>query len=171
MQGELEEEAGGRWRVRFVRRLRHPRERVWRALTEPEHLAAWFPTTVEGERAAGASLRFAFPGGEQPAFEGEMVTWDPPSVLEFRWGEDLLRFELHAAGEGTVLTLLDTLAERGKAARDAAGWHVCLNRLERYLSGAEPVEEKWRPVHAAYVERFGPEASTIGPPEAFSEIE
>ncbi len=35
--------------VRFSRRLPHPPEKVWRALTEAEHLAAWFPTTVEGE--------------------------------------------------------------------------------------------------------------------------
>ena len=35
--------------------------KVWRALTEAEHLAAWFPTTVEGDYAvAGAPLRFSF---------------------------------------------------------------------------------------------------------------
>jgi len=40
--------------LRFVRWLPHPPGKVWRALTEPEHLAAWFPTTVEGELAAGS---------------------------------------------------------------------------------------------------------------------
>jgi uncharacterized protein YndB with AHSA1/START domain len=32
--------------VRFTRLLPHPPEKVWRALTEAGHLAAWFPTTA-----------------------------------------------------------------------------------------------------------------------------
>src|SRR5438105_10315698 len=53
--GELER-AGDRWLLRFVRRLPHPPEKVWRALTEPEHVAAWFPADIEGERRSGAPL-------------------------------------------------------------------------------------------------------------------
>ena len=45
---------GERFVLTFRRRLAHPPERVWRALTEPEHLEHWFPTTIDGERAAGA---------------------------------------------------------------------------------------------------------------------
>ncbi|MCW2567279.1 MAG: hypothetical protein JWN54_1376, partial [Mycobacterium sp.] len=41
---------GGRWQLRFTRRLPHPPQKVWRALTEPEHLAAWFPTEIRGDR-------------------------------------------------------------------------------------------------------------------------
>ena len=171
-QGTLEQ-AGGRWRLRFVRTLPHRREKVWRALTEPAHLAAWFPADIEGERAAGARLRFVFRNGEGPPGEGEMVAFDPPSVLELRWGDELLRFELEPVGddaaEGCVLTLLDTFDELGKAARDAAGWHTCLDLLAIHLAGEEPrwdQMERWAQVHPGYVERLGPEASTIGPPEA-----
>src|SRR4051794_15127554 len=39
---------GQRWNVSFERTLPHPPEKVWRALTEAEHLKAWFPTTIEG---------------------------------------------------------------------------------------------------------------------------
>ena len=46
---------GDRFQLRFTRKLPHPPEKVWRALTEPKHLAAWFPTDVEGERAPGAA--------------------------------------------------------------------------------------------------------------------
>ena len=48
MYGELEQRSDGRWRLRFTRALAHPPEKVWRAITEPEHLAQWFPTTIEG---------------------------------------------------------------------------------------------------------------------------
>ena len=37
MEGTLED-AGGRWRLRFTRPLAHPPGKVWRAITEPEHL-------------------------------------------------------------------------------------------------------------------------------------
>lgn len=169
MYGGLERFDDGRWQLRFTRRFRHPREKVWRAVTEPEHLARWFPTTIDGERAAGARLRFAFPAGEGPPFEGEMLVFDPPSVMELRWGPDIIRLELQAAGEGTVLTLVDILEERGKAARDGAGWHVCLDALTGALRGESDggrSVETWNDVHPTYVERFGPQAATIGPPGA-----
>jgi uncharacterized protein YndB with AHSA1/START domain len=168
MYGDLEQLDGDRWRLRFTRTLRHPQEKVWRAVTEPEHLAHWFPTTIEGERAPGATLHFSFPQGEAEPFDGEMTAFEPPRVMELRWGPDLLRIELRQVPEGTELTLLDTLEERGKAARDGAGWHTCLDALEASLSGddgARATMGRWNEVHPRYVERFGPEAATIGPPE------
>src|SRR6201986_1735806 len=120
---------GERCTLRVPPRLAHPREKVWRAVTEPGHLAVWFPQEIVGERRAGAPLRFVSPAGD--AFDGRMVVFDPPSVLEFAWGPDLLRIELAADGPGTMLTLTDTFDDLGKAARDAAGWHECLDRLDR----------------------------------------
>src|SRR2546423_670092 len=76
---------------------------VWRALTEEQHLAAWFPTTIDGERAAGAKLSFAMREMEMPPMEGQMLAFDPPSLLELAWGEETLRFELAADGAGTLL--------------------------------------------------------------------
>lgn len=60
------------------------------------------------------------------------------------------------------------LDERGKAARDGAGWHDCLERLRLRLDGLEEEagsSEGWKDVHREYVRRFGPEASTVGPPD------
>jgi uncharacterized protein YndB with AHSA1/START domain len=161
--------AGERWQLRFVRTLAHPREKVWRALTEAEHQAAWFPDEMQGDRVVGATLRFVsreMP--DYPAFEGTVLVFDPPSLLEFTWGDDTLRFELEATAGGTILTLVDTFDEVGKAARDGAGWHVCLEQLAYSLDGAEfpwKPEEHWPEVNAAYVEHLGPDASTIGPPQ------
>ena len=171
--GKLEP-AGDRWQLRFTRDLPHPPEKVWRALTEPEHLAAWFPTTIDGERAAGAKLRFEFPVDEAPAIDGEMVVYDPPSVMELSWGGDTLRIELEPITSGTRLTFLDVFDDLGKAARDGAGWHASLDILAFELSG-EPqpwtdeegraLEDRWRILNPLYVKAFGPEASTQGPPD------
>jgi hypothetical protein len=64
--------------------------------------------------------------------------------------------------------MLDTLDELGKAARDSAGWHTCLDALDQSLAGhggARDQMNRWSEVHPVYVERFGPEATTLGPPE------
>ena len=163
MNGVLEP-AGERWRLRFTRRLAHAPDKVWRALTEPEHVQAWFPQRIVGQWSVGAPLRFVSQGGD---FDGEVLAFEPPSALEFRWGTDTIRLEVAADGQGSVLTLLDTFDELGKAARDAAGWHECLDALEQALAGNQPSwapGERWQAVHPGYVERFGPQAATIGPP-------
>jgi uncharacterized protein YndB with AHSA1/START domain len=156
--------------LRYRRVLRQPPETVWRALTEDVHLEGWFPTTIEGQRSSGAPLRFSFREEEAPPFEGEMLVFEPPAVLAMRWGDDLLRFELARAGAGSVLKLTVTFPEYGKAARDAAGWHVCLEQLV-YVAADEALpftpSDRWREVHRGYVSRLGAEASVLGPPEEF----
>lgn len=178
-EGTLEQ-AEGRWQLRFVRVLRHPPEKVWRALTEEAHLAVWFPTTIEGELRAGAPLQFRFRGSELPPTSGEMIVCDPPRVLEFTWGfsgeegdqPEQTRCELMPEGDGCRLTFMTTYDQVGKSARDAAGWHVCFDLLEEHLAGKPVVPsspERWKPLNRRYAERFGPEAATIGPPESMSE--
>ncbi len=154
--------------LRYRRVLRQPPGTVWRALTDDAQLADWFPTTIEGERSPGAPLRFSFRASEAPPFQGEMLAFDPPAVLAFRWGDDVLRFELAPEGRGSLLTLTVTFPEYGKAARDAAGWHVCLEQLS-YVAAHEELpftpSDHWRVVHRDYVSRLGPEASVLGPPD------
>ena len=129
-------QAGTGWRLRFTRELAHPAERVWRAVTEPGHLAAWFPMRIHGDWVAGGPLTFTDPEGRGLEFTGKVLAYQPPSMLEFSWGPDVLRLEIEPRGAGCTLTLLDTFDELGKAARDAAGWHVCLDLLAAHLDGA-----------------------------------
>jgi uncharacterized protein YndB with AHSA1/START domain len=172
--GELDR-SGVVLRLRFVRRLPHEPEKVFRALTEPEQLSAWFPTDIVGERRAGAALKFEFREGEGPTIEGALLAYDPPRVVEYQWGDDeTLRFELAPDGEGTVLTFVNTFAELGKAARDAAGWHTCLDLLGHQLARTKPPWEqsaRWKQVHPRYVDVLGPEASAIGPPDSKPEYQ
>src|SRR5215469_5225733 len=161
------ERGDGEVTLRFTRRLSHPPAKVWRALTEPEHLAAWFPTTVEGDLVPGARLRYNFREMSLPGFDGTVLACDPPRLLEFNWGDERLRFELTPAGQHTLLSFSASFAEVGRAARDAAGWHVCLDVLACDLAGeAAPwtQDDRWRRVHGDYVRALGPEAAAIGPP-------
>jgi hypothetical protein len=99
-----------------------------------------------------------------------MLAFDPPALMELRWADDVLRFELAADGEkGCLLSLTVTFPEYAKAARDGTGWHVCLEQLAYECDGADPPwpsRERWGAVHPRYVAALGPEASVLGPPGA-----
>ena len=156
-----------RFRLRFSRQLAHSPEKVWRAITEPEHLEAWFPGRIVGEWVVGSKLQFH---GEYPMMDGEVLAVEEGSLLEFRWGPDTLRLEIAPRGAGCTLTLTDTFDQLGKAARDAAGWHYCLNRFDFVLDGRpRKGDDSWKKLNDMYIERFGPAASTVGPPEGHPE--
>ncbi len=85
------ERAGDHTVLRYRRRLAHPRHKVWRALTEDDHLAAWFPTAIEGTRSAGSRLHFSFRESEGEPFDGQMLAYDPPGAQWSRWADVVLR--------------------------------------------------------------------------------
>jgi uncharacterized protein YndB with AHSA1/START domain len=134
----------------FERRLSHPVDAVWRAITDPDELAAWFPNRVEVDLRVGGRIHFTFPEPlDYPPMEGEVLALDPPRRFHFTWGPDELRFDLEPLDdEGCLLRLTDVLSESEKAARDAAGWHVCLDTLEEHLAGRPTTAPGTRPSSA-----------------------
>jgi uncharacterized protein YndB with AHSA1/START domain len=148
--------------LHFERRLKHPVDAVWRAITEPEQLKQWFPSTVTGGLRQGATLTFTFEQHEAPTMHGDVTELEPPRILAFYWGDDHLRFELDPLEDGCRLRFTCLLDAREKAARDAAGWHVCLDRLEAAVAGA-PAEddEAWRERYAEYQRRGLPTGAPV----------
>jgi uncharacterized protein YndB with AHSA1/START domain len=158
--GTLHPAADGRSTLRFERDLSHPVERVWRAITDPAELKTWFPSRVElDELKVGARLHFVFETENVPSLDGEITELEPPHLLAFTWGFDQLRFELEPAAQGCKLVFSCTFTDDGiKAARDGAGWHVCLELLDAYLQGrsvAWQSNERWQELHPAYVAQMG----------------
>jgi uncharacterized protein YndB with AHSA1/START domain len=156
--------------LRFERRLTHPVEVVWRAITESDQLEHWFPSRVEVDKLRpGAELTFRFDDmpleGAPATLTGRVTDFDPPRLFAFFWGEDHLRFELEpvaGAENECMLRLTVLLDSREKAARDGAGWHVCLDRLGRRLAGAEPGgREDWRSLYEEYQRRGVPAGAPI----------
>jgi uncharacterized protein YndB with AHSA1/START domain len=152
------ETVGGTAVLRFVRRLDHPPDVVWHAITDPDELKHWFPATVAYHGTApGTELRFDLQGQHST---GEILAYDPPKVFAFRWQADVLRFELAPDGAGCRLRFSHTVDESGggalAAGRNAAGWDVCLDGLSARLEGREPEPpEDMFALIEAYLGRFG----------------
>jgi uncharacterized protein YndB with AHSA1/START domain len=159
------ERVGDKDVLRFERRLDHPVERVWRALTEPSELMGWWGD-AEIDLRPGGRFRVRWlntdDSGETAVQEGTITELDPPHVLETD-GEPhgTLRFELRADGDGTMLTFTGTvdLPEQYRT-MNLAGWHTHLDFLRRWLDDGERadlvnVEEPWAPIHERYVAALG----------------
>lgn len=152
---------GGRPVLRFERRLAHPPDKVWKAITDPAEMAHWFPAKVETELKVGATVRFHM--DEIDDTTGEIVELDPPKLFVFRWDGDLLRFELIPDGSGCRMVFSHTLsgsATWGDArfsAQHAAGWDGCLDLLAGRLDGVEVDSsmDDWFGRNERYVEDFG----------------
>jgi uncharacterized protein YndB with AHSA1/START domain len=147
--------------LRFERRLAHAPEKVFRAISEPAELRHWFPATVELELRTGAPIRFRFEEHGIDAPGGEVLELDPPRLLAYTWGRDVLRWEIVPEGDGCRLLFTQTLGEGGLSgglpgtARNAAGWDVCLAGLAARLDGAPAPDTAWFPLFEAYADRFG----------------
>jgi uncharacterized protein YndB with AHSA1/START domain len=141
--------------VRFERRLVHSPERVWRAITDPAELRNWFPAEVEVDLRPGGAIRFTFP--DQGTGAGEITALDPPHLLEYTWDGAVLRFELRPEGEGCVLVFSHIFDERDAAPKFAAGWHLCLERLDSALDGTPVAEsmDRWNELYQRYAESLG----------------
>jgi uncharacterized protein YndB with AHSA1/START domain len=157
----------GRFALRFERRYAHPPTKVWRAITEADHLRAWFPAVVEFDLTQGAKLLFQ-PTAEQVrrygitddnAGTGEITRVHPPYLLEYTWDAEILRWELTAEGVGgCLLVFTNIFDDRDMAAPAAAGWHAGLEVVEAQLDG-RPVD--WSPWERADA-LSGEYASSIG---------
>ncbi|WP_181767216.1 SRPBCC family protein [Streptomyces albidus (ex Kaewkla and Franco 2022)] len=162
----------GRPAVRFERTYPHPIERLWAAVTESEELAHWFPSAVRIEPRAGGTIEFSGDPNLEPS-SGTVLAFEPPRRFAFTWGGDELHFELEPAGEGScTLTLINVLESQDTAARNAAGWTVCLAEFDKHVSGETAVgphgdsAEPWRPLYEEYVAQGMPSGAPIpGAPE------
>lgn len=156
----------GRTGLRYVRDLAHPPERVWAAITASEHLSAWLPCDIVGERRAGAQVRLPFwqevvdvHALTETTYDGEILEFDPPRRFVWTWGDDRLSFTLDATDGGTRLIFETWLGDAPVPAhRTAAGWHVCLGLLGELLdtgSAPGPARAETAELEAVYLEIVG----------------
>ena len=155
---------GEAWTLVFVRNLDHVPSVVWAALTEPAQLDEWAPFRADRNLAAAGSATLTMvDGAEEVPLDATVVRVDEPALLEYTWGDDVLRWELTATDGGTRLTLRHTTAKRSFVPMAAAGWHVCLDVMALSLDGrpigpirgGEALDFGWQKLHDAYADKLG----------------
>jgi uncharacterized protein YndB with AHSA1/START domain len=132
-----------------------PVEVVWSAITEPEHVGAWFGDSADVDLRPGGQLLLTWK--EYGTFHARVETVEPPHRFAFRWARPadveprpgnstLVEFTLAEEGEGTRLrvvesgfeTLGSTETERAKHIADnERGWRAELGHLVEYVSKLE----------------------------------
>ena len=157
---------GDKWTLVLVRDLSHPPAKVWKALTEPEHLREWAPFDSDRSLGTAGTAKLTTVGAPTPLVsDSEIKRADAPRLLEFNWGGQDIRWELEPRGGGTRLTLWHNI-DRRFTSMGAAGWHICLDVLDRSLAGAPigrmvgPDAMKlggWQRLNAEYAKQFGVE--------------
>ncbi|MEV7074096.1 SRPBCC family protein [Streptomyces sp. NPDC091972] len=151
----------GRPAVRFSRTYDHPVARVWQFVTDADELAHWFPSRAEIELRPGGTVKFS----GDPHMEdstGRVVAVDEPRHLSFEWGGDELRFDLEALDEKrTRFTLTNVLGAADTAARNGAGWEVCLAALDARARGENGDRPRWEELYRAYIDAGLPAGAPV----------
>ena len=125
-----------------------PVEKVWSAVTEPEHISRWFGRTVLVGEGVGAHGTVAWPDEDAIPIRVEAV--DRPRRISYRWCNDeaseavpseldaehstVFTFTLEAQGDGTRLTVVETgfettLDPARNLESHRQGWDEQLDRL------------------------------------------
>jgi uncharacterized protein YndB with AHSA1/START domain len=168
---EIEKE-GEKWTLVLTRELRHPPAKVWEALTDPSQLSEWAPFDADRNLAAVGPVKLSTIGAPtREAADSSVIRADAPRLLEYRWGGQDLRWELEPRGSGTRLKLWHNI-HRAWIAAGAAGWHICLDVLDRFLAG-RPIGRivgpdamqfgGWQRLNAEYATQFGVETPAWPP--------
>jgi uncharacterized protein YndB with AHSA1/START domain len=154
---------GARWALIFVRDLRHPPAKVWAALTDPARLDQWAPFAAARDLSVTGDTTLAMVDGpDRTDLPATVRRADAPEVLEYTWGDDLLRWELEPIPEGTRLTLRHVFEHRDEVPMFAAGWHLCAAVLTRLLDGhpvgvirgRDAMSHGWETLRDAYAKEF-----------------
>jgi uncharacterized protein YndB with AHSA1/START domain len=157
---------GEKWTLVLVRELRHSPEKVWQALTDPAELREWAPFDADRSLAVVGPVKLSTVGTPTPQVSETQVTRaDAPSLLQYQWGGNEMRWQLEPLGDGTRLTLWHNI-DRGFISMGAAGWHICLDVLDRFVAaeplgrivGGEAMKFDWPRLNVEYARQFGIEA-------------
>jgi uncharacterized protein YndB with AHSA1/START domain len=163
--GVLERLPDGQTQLRFERRLGHPVERVWAALTQPGELGGWWgDADVELVEGGEFVMRWRNKDdqGNSPVMNATITRLEPPRLLETTGDRHgVLRWELEPVGESETLLRFSSTWElpEDHAASALAGWHWHLDALTESLDGRPAqlgtIDPGWERLHERYLARVG----------------
>jgi len=161
-------ELDGKWQLIFTRAFPNQIATVWRVITAKEELPLWAPFRPSRDLTDVGDITLTMIDGEtETPLECEVRTVEPPTLLEYTWDTDLLRWELVAQSEGTTVTLFHTMEDRDWVPKVAAGWHICFDVVQTILDGTphdpivgmDAMNHGWSELNVQYGELLGIETT------------
>lgn len=130
--------------IAFEFELRHPPEKVWKALTKPELLSKWLLPAIEHHLEPGAAFRFQAP--PQPGWDGRVdcryLEIDEPNSISWAWVvgdiDTVVTFTLSPTDSGTLLSLVQSgfkADQKQNFGGARYGWKMMGDRLLELLEG------------------------------------
>lgn len=124
-------------------------DKVWAAITEPEHLAQWFPNSAVLE-STSVGATGAFTWDDHGTFPVRIEAVDAPTMIAYRWGNDsgnatsiderstVFTFTLQSTADGTRLTVVETGFDAfpdplSSLESNRGGWNSELDELVAYV--------------------------------------
>ncbi|MDN5847575.1 MAG: SRPBCC domain-containing protein [Candidatus Nitrosocosmicus sp.] len=139
--------------IKFERRLKHPKELVWKAITDQREIFRWLPDykgTFDGYKGGTIDLLNVVSGSH---VTGNIRVCDLHRVFEHEWfiapnqmfthgePESVIRLELKqndGSTSDTLLIMTHNCLTKSTALTLAPGWHAYLDRLEAILDNQVP---------------------------------
>jgi uncharacterized protein YndB with AHSA1/START domain/rhodanese-related sulfurtransferase len=129
------------WMVTVTRAVPSSPWQIWRALTDPTTMGAWFGTTTSPLRVDEFSTITLLDGD---IFLAQLLAADPPTSLSYVWAalgigvENTITWRITPQGRGSRVTVTDSEPERtgDQEARDALRWREIIRRLRRHFVSA-----------------------------------
>lgn len=151
--------------LEFLRPLPQPPETVWRALTEPSGLAAWFGTWT-GDPAEGHVELSMSAEDDDSAQTVRITRCDAPTHLSVETpsptGSWSLEIVLTESDGTTLLSFIHRLGPVDDSTDIGPGWHFYLDRLQAALNG-EPVPKDWDEYYPALADSYSRTTQTGNP--------
>lgn len=131
--------------VRFERRLKHPVEKVWAAITQPSKLVEWL-ADADIEYTPGGKIQLRF-GNTGSVMNGTVTHFEPQRLFAYLWNSEdaaatAVRWELQPEPDGCLLVLTHTFSTPDTLPSMMAGWHTHLEMMDPALGG-RPVAWPW----------------------------
>lgn len=128
--------------VVIEKELPHPREKVWRALTQTSLIKEWL---MDNDFQPAVGHKFQFRSTPMPNWNGiidsEVLVVDPNKKLSYSWGslglESVVTFTLTPTDAGTHIRMEQTgfRDDQEQAYKGATyGWQKFLGNLERVVA-------------------------------------
>jgi uncharacterized protein YndB with AHSA1/START domain len=151
--GRLRAESENHRAVRFERVYDYRPDELWAAITEPAQIRGWLgEADVELREGGDGTLKL----DDQMTARLRVRQLEPGRFVEYDWDfpnepPSILRLEVEARGEGTLLVLDHRRLASEDAAEYGAGWHSHLDALELMLAGrSHDWQDRFNELHPAY---------------------